>query len=290
MTTDLAAKAASLSPDERTLLRVFPRRTKATPVDALVRTGGPDLFGPSEADACHVSCTFSWDLPVAEQLAEAWSRHLPTTLGGPACGTRGEEFDPGVYLRPGYTITSRGCPNTCWFCNVWRRDGDVRELPIRDGYNVLDDNLLACSETHIRAVFAMLKRQPRKAEFTGGLEAARLQPWHVDLLADLRPKQMFFAYDDADDLEPLVQAARLLTGIWPVPTSHVLRCYVLIGYHGDTMQAAEGRLLSTIMAGFMPMAMLYRDKRGEYDLEWRRFQREWANPTILGTKCKEATR
>jgi hypothetical protein len=281
MTPELAAKAR--------LIRVFPRRTKATPTGALVRIGGPDLFGTTEADGCHVSCTFTWDLPSAEQLAEAWSRYLPTTLGGPACGTRGEGFEPGIYLREGYTITSRGCPNHCWFCNVWRRDGDVRELPIRDGYNILDDNLLACSEAHIRAVFAMLKRQPRRAEFTGGLEAARLQLWHVDLLADLRPKQMFFALDDEDDRDPLLQAGRMLSGIWPLPTSHVLRCYVLIGYPQDTMAAAEDRLRFALSAGFMPMAMLYRDERGEYDPEWRRFQREWANPTILGTKCKEAT-
>lgn len=268
------------------LLRVFPRRTKATPSDDLVRVGGPDLFGPFEANECHVSCTFSWDLPEAERLAEAWSRYLPTRLGGPACGTRGEHFEPGRYLKPGYIVTSRGCPNTCWFCNVWRRDGDVRELPIREGYNVLDDNLLACSEQHIRDVFAMLKRQPQKAEFTGGFEAARLRPWHVDLLVDLKPKQTFFAYDDDGDREPLADAGRLLAPIWPIKTSPVLRAYVLIGYPGDTMDAAEERLLFTASCGFMPMAMLWRPDNGEYRDDWRAFQREWARPQIVASKVR----
>jgi hypothetical protein len=80
-------------------------------------------------------------------------------------------------LKKGYVITSRGCPNRCWFCSVWRREGEViRELPVTDGWNVLDDNLLVCSENHIRAVFAMLARQRRMPLFTGGLEAAWLKP------------------------------------------------------------------------------------------------------------------
>jgi len=164
---------------------------------------------------------------------------------------------------------------------VWRREGhEVRELPISEGWNVLDDNLLACSEEHIRATFAMLKRQKHPVEFTGGLEAARLEPWHVDLLADLKPKQAFFAYDTEDDLEPLIQAGRLLLDAGFTEASHTLRCYVLIGQPRDTFEQAERRLRQTIEAGFFPMAMLWRNDMGQTDLQWRRFQRLWARPAI----------
>lgn len=262
------------------MIRVFPHRTRATPTDSLAYVGPPDLF--AEADEVHVSVTFSWDLEAAEQLAEAWETVAPVKIGGPATGMAGGEFTPGQYLRPGYVITSRGCPNRCWFCSVWRRDGDIRELPIRDGWNVLDDNLLACSEAHVRAVFAMLARQPRRAEFTGGLEAARLEDWHVDLLAALRPKQMFFAYDDTpDDLEALREAGRRLLAAGFTTASHTLRAYVLIGYPRDTFEAAEARLNDTIAAGFMPMAMLWRGANGKRDAEWGRFQRQWARPALI---------
>ena len=40
----------------------------------------------------------------------------------------GGDFVPGRYLAPGYVITSRGCPNRCWFCSVWRREGALREF------------------------------------------------------------------------------------------------------------------------------------------------------------------
>ena len=85
----------------------------------------------------------------------------------------------------------------------------MRELPITDGWNLLDDNILACSEQHIRAVFDMLKRQKHRPEFTGGIEAKLLKSWHVELFRQVKPKQIFFAYDTPDDLPPLEHAAQL---------------------------------------------------------------------------------
>lgn len=263
------------------LIRVFPRRTRATPTDDLARIGPPDLF--DEADAVHVSVAFTWDIPAAEHLASQWSRVAPTSLAGPAYGTRGEEFEPGRYLADGYTITSRGCPNRCWFCSVPKRDGATRELSIRDGWNVLDDNLLACSEGHFRAVVAMLVRQSRRAEFTGGLEAARLQDWHVNLLASLHPLPvLWFACDTPDDLDPLAIAARKVLAAGFTSASHRVRCYVLCGWPRDSLDAAEARMLAVVRLGLTPMAMLWRESQtGTAPADWRAFQRRWARPAII---------
>jgi len=271
-----------------TTIRVFPRRTKATPNDALALIGFPSLLDLTlQPDEVHVSVTFTWDMPLAEQIAEAWAQHAPTQLGGPATGQVSGNFTPGVYLKPGYVITSRGCPNRCWFCTVWKREGQtVRELPIVDGWNLLDDNLLACSEPHIRAVFTMLRRQHHRTHLTGGLEAARLQVWHADLLANLKPKQVFFAYDTPDDLEPLQRAGKMLLEAGFTRTSHALRAYVLIGFPRDTFDDAEKRLQQTVAAGFIPMAMLYRNTSGETRPDWRTFQRKWARPAIIASRCK----
>ena len=57
----------------------------------------------------------------------------------------------------------------------------------------------------------MLRRQKRRVEFTGGLEALSLQDYQVDLLASLKPRpNMFFAYDPGDAFETLESGARLL--------------------------------------------------------------------------------
>ena len=154
---------------------------------------------------------------------------------------QGENFTHGLYLKHGYTITSRGCPNHCWFCSVPKREGTLRELPITDGWNILDDNLLTCSENHIKAVFEMLKRQKHRAEFTGGIEAKLLKSWHVKLFKQVKPKQIFFAYDTPNDLPPLEQASKLFKKAG-FGNRNILRCYVLIGYPGDTFERATKRL------------------------------------------------
>lgn len=269
--------------------RVFPRRTKATPTDDLAFVGDPPLFIQNGISRVMVSCLFTWDRQEAERLARAWARIAPVEIGGPAFESRAEEFVPGRFVADGYTITSRGCPNKCWFCAVPRREGTIRELPIYPGWNVLDSNLLACSDAHVRDVFAMLKQQRRAPEFTGGLEAARLQQWHADALRELRPKQLFFANDTPNDRDPLFEAGEMLLAAGFTRTSHALRAYVLCGFPGDTFDKAEGRMHQTIQAGFMPMAMLYRDDAGTMPgAEWRKFQRHWARPAIISAMLEVA--
>ena len=241
----------------------------------------------AEADEVHISVSFSWDLPGAERLEKEWRHVAPVKIGVPATGQRGENFTPGQYLKSGYVITSRGCPNRCWFCNVWRREGQaIRELPVTEGYNVLDDNLLACSDGHINSVFHMLKNQRQgRPQFTGGLEAARLKPWHVSMLAEIKPKEIFFAYDTPNDREPLYEAGKLLKAAG-FKICHPLRAYVLIGYPGDTFQNALNRFTDCMEAGFLPMAMLYRNKTGERDPAWVRFAWPWARPASMYSKYK----
>lgn len=265
------------------IARVFPRRTNATPVDEYAFVGDPPMFIPGDISEVHISVTFTWDLPEAERISAAWSRIAPVKIGGVATGERGGEFVAGKYIKKGYVITSRGCPNNCWFCSVPKREGrEIRELPIMEGWNILDDNLLACSDEHIKAVFAMLKNQKiRQPQFTGGLEAKRLKSWHVELLKDVRPKEIFFAYDTPDDEAPLTHARRLFTQ-HEYGSCHNLRCYVLIGYPGDTFKKAGSRLMGVRdYLGMCPMAMLYRDESGKTTEEWRKFQRIWARPAAI---------
>lgn len=275
------------------LIRVFPRRTRATPDDALAYTGPPDFF--AEADEVHVSVTFSYDKVAAERLAEQWRHVAPVKIGGVAYGDKSLEFIPGRYIKPGYTITSRGCPRRCWFCGVWKKWPEANVLPIYDGHNVLDDNLLACPRDHVEAVFAMLRRQKRsdwpgwdgRVEFTGGLEALALQDYQVDLLASLTPRpNMFWAYDPGDEFETLESAARRMLAAGFTRESHRLRVYVMIGYPKDTLALAEHRLQQMIDIGLTPFAMLWKpstpaEEKYAPGPEWPAFRRRWARPALI---------
>jgi hypothetical protein len=267
------------------IIRVFPRRTRATPNDALAYVGGPSLF--AEADEVHVSVSFTWDKASAERLAEEWRWVAPVRIGGVAYGDNSLEFIPGRYVKPGYTITSRGCPRRCWFCGVWKKWPVANVLPIHPGWNILDDNLLACPRPHVEAVFAMLRQQQQRVEFTGGLEALSLEDYQVGLLADLTPcPSMFWAYDPGDEFETLRSAATRMLAAGFTAESHRLRVYVLIGFPKDTFAAAEGRLRQMLSIGMTPMAMLWRPERPAEmkhapGPEWRAFQRRWARPAII---------
>lgn len=270
---------------EKKIIRVFPRQTRATPIDENVRIRCmPDLW--DSADEVHISVTFTWDRAWAENAAKQWKYVAQVKIGGPAYNIAGGEFVPGMYLKKGYTITSRGCNNRCWFCNVPKREGGIiRELNVKEGWIITDDNLLACSEKHIQKVFYMLKNQLYHPLFTGGLEAKILTFQRAVELFELKPKRMYFAYDTPDDLGYLIVAGKMLREAGFKKQSNILSCYVLIGYKGDSEVKAVERLRQTFKAGFMPMAMLYRDEKGEQPQTWKHFQREWANPKITYCNC-----
>lgn len=269
------------------IIRVFPRKTSMTPIDELVRINEtPGLL--DEADEVHVSCIFSYDRPRAEQLATAWEKSgFNVKLGGVAYGSPSGNFVVGKYVRKGAVITSRGCPNRCWFCNVWRKEGTLRELPIQDGHILLDNNILACSETHIRAVFAMLKRQKERALLVGGLEAKILKNWHCDLIRESHVARMYFAYDTPDDREPFIEAMRMLDAHKVAKSSRY--CYCLIGYKGDTFDDAERRLREIWKYGATPYAMLYKDETGGISRDWQAFQRQFTRPAISHSILKGKT-
>lgn len=267
---------------DKRIIRVFPRRTAATPTDELAYCGLPDFW--AEADEVRLSVAFSWDLPLAERLAAEWRRIAPVEIGGPALGDMDGAFVPGRFLRPGYVITSRGCPNRCSYCSVWRHVPAVRELPITEGWIVQDDNLLACSRRHVQAVFRMLGRQRPRVEFRGGLDSTRLENWHVDCLARLTPEPaVWFSYDEPSAVEPLRRAVGMLRQAGFHFPGHRVRCYVLVGWRNDSFDDAERRLNRCLALGVTPMAMLWR---GEHEsrqpsAEWRRFAREWIRPRII---------
>jgi len=268
------------------VLRIFPRKTRATPDDEFaIINRNPELF--DEADKINISVAFTYDIPIAEKLYNEWKHVAPVEIGGPALNSIGTEFEPGMYLKNGYTITSRGCTNKCWFCSVWKREPEVKELIIKPGWIIQDDNLLACSDQHIRSVFEMLKLQPKPAVFSGGIEAKLLKSWHVDLFSKIRLEQLFCAYDTPDDLDPLIEAGKLLKPANITYETRKARCYVLIGYPTDTFDKALIRIEQTVRAGFFPFAMLWRNEKGIVNTNWKKFQREYANPIITAVNCKK---
>ncbi len=265
------------------ILRVFPRRTSMTPVDALAFVGEPPLFRPEGAavDEVHVSVTFTWDVETGRRLRDAWAQYYPIVkIDGPAIDTGPPgEFTVGLYVKSGVTITSRGCPHRCPWCVVPKREGPLRELEIKPGWIIQDNNLLATSRSHQEKVFEMLRAQKRAVSFPGGLDSRLLTEWTVEQLRRVKIGQVFFSADSEVGLENLRGVAPQL----PFLSRHELRCYVLLAFGGESCETALKRLEAVWDMGFMPFAQLYRDSRHKiaYSTEWRALARTWSRPAAM---------
>lgn len=239
--------------------------------------GDPPLFRPScRSTPVRVSATFTWHKNEAERLAKSWAEYYDDVrIGGPAYGDPGGEFTPGLFLKEGCTITSRGCPKACGWCAVPRREGQIRELSIKPGWIVQDNNLLACSERHVRAVFEMLRGQNRAISFNGGLDKHYLKDWHRELFDSIKIDELWFACDTPVDIHWLERAAKILEGI-PLRKR---RCYTMIGYNGEALLDAERRIERVFDLGFMPFCQLYQpDETKVYSEDWRKLRRKWSRP------------
>ncbi len=261
------------------IVRVFPRRTKWTPIDDMAFVGDPPLQRP-EADEIHVSCTFTWDIKKAKRLQAAWGQYYPVVkIGGPAFGSPCNGFIPGQYISHGVTFTSRGCNKRCPPCLVWRREGRLKESDdFPAGPVVQDNNLLQCSSAHLDAVWAMLSTQ-YMIQLTGGLDATMVTPQIAERLRGLRIDQLFFACDTREAIKPVRKALKLLS----MPRDKA-RCYALLKFNPDeTISEATERMVEIWEAGAKPFAQLYQppDRWIDYPLEWKNFQRTWQRPAAM---------
>lgn len=258
------------------IIRVFPRQTNATPNDELVRIGTtPGMF--DEADEVHISVAFTWDLPWAEWAAKQWAAVAPVKMGGPAFNEPGGDFVPGMYMKHGYVITSRGCPNRCPWCVVPRKEGGIRPhadigefISDRKQAILLDNNVLA-SDFGLSQIEEIVRLGIR-VDFNQGLDARIIAecPDIARLLARVKwIRHIRMAYDHATNEEPVMRAIENLKAAGVQP--YRMWFYVLVKDVSDAMRRVE----QLRAAGCEPFAQPYRDF--EHNIKPTQFQRDFAH-------------
>lgn len=269
------------------IIRVFVRRTSYTPDDPLVFIGAPPIREMiPDHDEVHVSCTFTWDMDHAEDLAFQWeaATKKPVKLGGPAYHSPATDFTPGLYVRKGIVFTSRGCNNNCPWCGVRQIEGRLRELPVTEGNVIQDNNFLQCSKAHKDRVFDMLRKQHGIC-FRGGLEPGLIDDHFISNIQSLRIAELWLACDTDAALPTFKKACKKLTDAGF--NRNKIRCYSLIGHD---MEKEELRNREIYNAGAMPFSQLERDftrTKTEYSPEWKAFERQWQRPAATVCHMKE---
>lgn len=264
------------------IIRVFPTKTAFTPDDEYCFYDRPGMFIPDH-DEVHIVCVFTWDISTAERLQKDWQAFTDklVLIGGPAFNDAGGEFTPGMYCKTGVTFTSRGCPNNCGFCFVPKREGKLREIEIKPGNIIQDNNFLACSQQHKNKVYEMLKTQ-RQISFRGGLEAQLVNSDFVENIGKLKIADLWLACDTRSAITNLKKATdKLHAGGF---NQNNIRCYVLIG---DDIDENEARLRAVYEAGALPFAQLFQPaERKEYSRDWKKFARVWSRPAAYKAHIK----
>lgn len=166
----------------------------------------------------------------------------------------------------------------------------MRYFPIKPGWIVQDNNLLACDESHVRAVFDMLRQQKRRIYFNGGLDKDFFEPWHRELFDSISFGELWFACDQRKDVKRLEAVRPMLEGI-PL---RKLRCYTMIGYdEGETLREAEQRIKHVFDLGFLPFSQLFQPPTAKeptrvYGADWKAVNRKWCRPAAyMGREAPE---
>jgi hypothetical protein len=175
-------------------------------------------------------------------------------------------------------------------------EGGFREIPVTEGNEIQDNNILLSSRSHWDKVISMLRTQ-KGVRFVGGLDARLLKAYHVEDLRSLSIKELWFAYDKPSRRAALLKAAERLKAAGF--KRYKLRCYVLVKYDKrETVQDAEERLRDCWRMGFLPFVQIYRPpdsaSRGcvhlpaeEYKGSWQQLRRLWSRARAMHGHMKE---
>lgn len=193
----------------------------------------------------YISCVF----PENADYARALAKQLNAELGGSG-------VDPSIKLTneiehycPDYALynfkkslgfTSRGCSRNCGFCIVPEKEGYIREHAplsefVRHKRVVLQDNNFLASPLWKDKILEMTDRK-LSVEFNQGLDIRLLTEESAELLKQLKPSPLRFAWDS-----PLTECT-VISGInmlrragYPV-NRNKLSFYILTGYNTNIIE------------------------------------------------------
>ncbi len=220
----------------------------------------------------YISAIFTWDLPEAVKVANFYRGSYKVEIGGPGpslmpdwvfeqTGIRPHVgLDPRFEHQPGcydYTFTSRGCPNRCENCAVWRLEPEQVEYEDYSVASVIgDNNILATSWAHQERVVE--RHAPLSSgDIQSGFDCELFEERHYQLYSRLHLKRWRFAFDRAEQEPDLVRCIAMVRKLSGSNNRMNIMVYVLVN-HGETPEEAARRAHVVKDAGAMPFIMVYR--------------------------------
>lgn len=183
-----------------------------------------------------------------------------------------------------YGFMSRGCPRGCDFCIVGRKEGrssrkvaDLSEFWAGQRYiELMDPNTLACPDW--RDILGQLADSGARVNISQGADIRMLTDEKCEALNRVNLRQIHFAWDRDEDLEPLFRKWSPFLKV--APRNRLVYC--LINY-GTTAEYDLHRIYTLRDIGYDPYVMVYDKEHAP--AEKRRMAR-WCNNKAVFRTCK----
>lgn len=145
---------------------------------------------------------------------------------------------------------------------------------------LLDPNLLACREH--KELLGQLAASRAYVDFTQGLDIRLINPFNVDLINNIRLKDIHFAWDNPrENLERYFQQFAKMTTHKPHGSYGTV--YVLTNF-GTTLGENLYRIYTLRDLGYDPYVMVYDKPNAPKEI--RRLQR-WCNNRVIFKSCPD---
>lgn len=186
-----------------------------------------------------------------------------------------------------FGFLTRGCPRHCKFCIVGDKEG-IKSVKVADlsefwrgqkNINLYDPNILACRE-HM-GLLEQLVQSGAYVDFNQGLDIRMTTDANIDLINQIRVKEIHFAWDNpSDKLER--RFAKYAERAKHKPHGKFGTVYVLTNF-GTTMEENLHRIYTLRDLGFDPYVMVYDKPNAPREI--KRLQR-WVNNRRIFRTCE----
>ena len=183
-----------------------------------------------------------------------------------------------------YGFLTRGCPRGCSFCHVKEKEGQCsyKVAELTEFWNgqknivLSDPNILACKD-HMELLKQLIESKA-KVEFNQGLDIRLVNDRNLEMLKQIRLKNIHFAFDrwqDKDLIEPKLREFVSKTGF--DRNKGKVMVYILVNYD-TTFEQDLYRIQLCRELNISPYPMIY-DKQN-CDSKYKKLQR-WCNNFIF---------
>lgn len=186
-----------------------------------------------------------------------------------------------------FGFLTRGCPRGCNFCIVERKEGrcsrkvaDLSEFWRGQKKVVLcDPNILACKDW--KELLQQLIDAKVEVDFNQGLDIRMMTEEKVDMLNQIKIKQIHFAWDRYEDKAKVIPKFQMFARRWKKKIHHNAVVYTIVNFSTTIEQDLE-RIYTLRDMGYLPYVMIY-DK--EHCRRVYKALARWCNNRYIFTSC-----